>query len=103
MARRIGRSQALSLTVDSWRDSAGMLWTPNNLAPIYLPAAKLTPSTPWLISEVSYILDLEGGTTADIVMMPPEAFTVAPSDLQLFDWQIGQAVNSGSSEGGGPG
>jgi prophage tail gpP-like protein len=98
-ARRIGRSQAVSLTADSWRDRAGTLWTPNANAPVWLPARKLTPSVPWVIAEVSYILDAERGTVADLTLMPPEAFTPAPSTLQLFDWQIGQALQSNPPPG----
>lgn len=74
--RRMGRSFQLRLTVDSWRDSAGVLWTPNMLVPVELPALKLEKKM-WIISEVSYKRDA-GGTTADLTIMPPEAFDVRP-------------------------
>jgi len=82
MNRRAGRSRVVSLTTDSWRDAAGTLWTPNTLAPVSLPSWKL-PSDPafWLISEVTYRLD-ERGTSTDIVLMQPQAFSPEPILLQ---------------------
>lgn len=77
VARRLGRSQALHVTVDSWRDVDGALWAPNTLAPVALPALKL-PSATWLISEVTYSRNLMSGTTADLVLMPPDAFLPQP-------------------------
>jgi prophage tail gpP-like protein len=77
VSRRSGRSRMLQLTTDSWRDSAGTLWTPNTLVDLALPSLKL-PKAKWLISEVSFRRDGQGGTTADLVIMPPEAFDVQP-------------------------
>ncbi len=76
MARRYGRSTALHVRVDSWRDSAGILWTPNTLIPVSIPSLKVT-NVQWLIGEVSYLRD-EDGTHADLVIMPPAAFQPAP-------------------------
>ncbi len=76
MNRRYGRSKHLQVTVDSWRDSAGTLWTPNTLIPINIPVFGLK-NLLWLLSEVTYIKD-ERGTVAQMVIMPPEAFTVQP-------------------------
>ncbi|MFM0243780.1 phage baseplate assembly protein [Paraburkholderia sediminicola] len=76
MASRYGRSFQVRLTTDTWRDSAGTLWTPNTLVPIDLPNLKLAPKT-WLISDVTYKRDPEG-TTTDLVIMPPEAFSQEP-------------------------
>ncbi|WP_410015803.1 phage baseplate assembly protein [Sodalis sp. C49] len=76
MNRRYGRSKALYVTVDSWRDSAGALWTPNTLIPITLPAFGLQDSL-WLLAEVTYQKN-DNGTVARMVLMPPEAFTVQP-------------------------
>ncbi|HUW37541.1 MAG TPA: hypothetical protein VMV91_09420 [Rhodocyclaceae bacterium] len=75
-ARRIGRSNQLHLTTDSWRDASGKLWAPNTLVPLSLPSLKLQ-QTSWLISEVTYRLD-GNGTTADLVIMPPAAFQPEP-------------------------
>jgi prophage tail gpP-like protein len=81
VARRYGRSRALNVTIDSWRDADGKLWEPNTLAPISLPGLKL-PDEKWLITEVTYSRNLGGGTTADLVLMPPEAFLPQPVVLQ---------------------
>jgi prophage tail gpP-like protein len=80
VARRLGRGSVLSVTVDSWRDGAGTLWTPNTLAPFSLPALKI-PDDKWIISEVSYNRTPGGGTTADLILMPPAAFLPQPVTL----------------------
>ncbi|MDB5853297.1 MAG: hypothetical protein JWR22_1338 [Herminiimonas sp.] len=80
VARRFGRSYPLSVTVDSWRDGAGTLWTPNTLVPVSLPALKI-PDGKWIVSEVSYNQSPAGGTTADLVLMPPDAFLPQPVTL----------------------
>jgi prophage tail gpP-like protein len=105
MARRIGRSQAASITCDSWRDRKGMLWTPNWLATIDAPAADISKAT-WIIGSVSLRKDMTG-THADLILMPPEAFTPEPNPLNLFDAQLAnspqtsQAPAPPSTEGGG--
>lgn len=76
MNRRYGRSKRLLVTVDSWRDSAGKLWEPNTLIPISLPVFGLDDEV-WLLGEVTFRKD-EEGTAAEMVLMPPAAFSVEP-------------------------
>lgn len=76
MNRRFGRSRVLHLTVDSWRDTAGKLWEPNTLIPVTAPQLNLDNDA-WLLGEVTYQKD-ERGTTAEMVLMPPQAFMVEP-------------------------
>lgn len=76
MNRRYGRSKRLRVTVDGWRDSAGNLWEPNTLIPISLPAFGLDDEM-WLLGEVTYRKD-DQGTVAEMVLMPPAAFSVEP-------------------------
>lgn len=85
-ARRIGRSQAIQLTCDSWRDSDGKLWQPNALVPIDAVAHKIVDLT-WLIGTVSFRKDLSG-THADLTLMPPDAFNPEPEALNVWDRQI---------------
>lgn len=98
MMRRWGRSQALQVTCDSWRDSGGNLWTPNFFAPIDIPICRVQPSEPWIIGEVTYSRDLATGTTAHLTLMPKEAFVPQMSTDVAYDWQIGQRLG----QGGGP-
>lgn len=77
VVRRYGRSAQLHVTTDGWRDAAGALYAPNTLVPVNFPALKLAPAT-WLISEVTYKRDGQSGTTCDLVIMPPEAFSPQP-------------------------
>ncbi len=97
--RRRGRSQAVKILCDTWRDSAGKLWTPNWLAPLSLAALKITGVT-WLISSVRFMRSQRTGTTAELELMPSEAFTTDPTPLQTLDWQVYNATHPGASSGG---
>lgn len=76
MKRRRGRSEVINLTTDNWRDSSGVLWTPNFLVSINHPAAKVNGI--FLISKVSYKKGLGGGTTCDLELMTADAFAIEP-------------------------
>jgi len=80
MNRRVGHSQVIRLTADSWRDSAGDLWEPNTLVSVSLPKLKL-PDVVWTIGEVTYRRS-GAGTTVDVVIMAPGAFS--PQPILLF-------------------
>jgi len=95
MARRLGRSQAASITCDSWRDTAGNLWQPNYLAPIEAPAADITGAN-WIIGSVTYRKDMSG-THADLILMPPDAFNPEPNPLNLFDNELANSPQSSQS------
>lgn len=88
--RRAGRSKVARVQVDSWLDSDKTLWTPNKLVPVYLPTLKLADTNKqplkWTIGEVSYVMD-ENGTSAELTLMDPSAFSVQPAQLNygLFD------------------
>jgi prophage tail gpP-like protein len=95
VARRTGRSQQIRVVCDSWFDSAGALWRKNSLAPINLPACKVT-NAQWLIGSVSFIRD-ESGTHADVMLMPAEAFLPEPIILQPYASDVAQAVFQNSA------
>lgn len=76
MARRAGRSYAVSLTTDAWRDVQGLLYTPNTQVRLQLPSLKL-PDVTWTISEVTFHKGA-GGTSCDVLLMPPQAFIPEP-------------------------
>lgn len=90
-ARRWGRSQKLAILCDNWRDVSGALWTPNFTASAVFPDVKVSAPA-WVVSEVVFGRKEGEGTTAQVVMMPKDAFLPEPSILQLFDWQIGQEL-----------
>jgi prophage tail gpP-like protein len=92
IARRYGRSQAVTLVADTWRDSAGILWTPNTLAPLDIPALHLGGMN-WLITQVSFVVDEQRGKVAEITMMPKEAFMPQPPST-IFDGQLNDAMRS---------
>ena len=96
IARRYGRSQPVLLTTDSWRDVSGALWQPNKLVPLSLPHLKIDKVN-WIIAEVVFHRD-GGGTRADLVLMPKQAFQPQPIIQYAFDNQIAAALPPG---GGG--
>ena len=74
--RRMGRSTAITIVCDSWRDSGGKLWMPNYLAPIAVAALKV-PNASWCIGNVTFTRN-EQGQHASVMLMPKEAFVPAP-------------------------
>lgn len=89
--RRAGRSYALQVTVDSWRDEDGKLWTPNATIPIDAAALKIPKGTVWVIAQVVFRMGREG-TLADLVIMPKDAFLPAPILLQPLAGDVTAAL-----------
>jgi prophage tail gpP-like protein len=81
MARRAGHSRVVRVTCDSWRDAAGNLWRPNTVAPIKLPTLKLTAND-FVIGQVTFQRNEGRGTTAELMLMSPDAFRPEPILLQ---------------------
>ena len=100
MARRYGRSQQVTVTCDSWRDSAGTLWAVNALALGQAEEIKVSNVT-WLIASVVFERG-ERGTTAEVVLMPKEAFVPAPDILLPYDFQLSQSLPNGGATNFGP-
>ena len=90
LSRRRGRSQAVSITCDSWRDTNGKLWTPNRLAPIDAPLADISNAN-WAIGSVTFRKDMSG-THADLILMDKEAFSPSPDPLNLFDNELAHSL-----------
>ncbi|GCE89693.1 bacteriophage tail protein GpP Mu-like [Komagataeibacter diospyri] len=95
-ARRIGQSQAVEVMVDCWRDSSGMLWTPNYLLPVHIPSLKIVNQT-LVIGEVEFSRG-EDGTHAHMILMPPAAYEPEPNVLQAIDWQVAAALPGGAGK-----
>lgn len=81
MNRRFARGNTVTAVVDSWRDAAGKLWTPNTLVPVSLPALGVRGQR-LCLGEVTYSLDAESGTTAELTLAPPAAYAAEPIQLQ---------------------
>lgn len=80
VARRAGRSAMVRATIDSWRDKAGKLWAPNTLVPVEVPGNR--GGDELCVSEVTFRRSNEAGTTAELMLMPKEAFTPEPIVLE---------------------
>ncbi len=96
MNRRNGRSRAVTITTDTWRDSAGKLWAPNALVNVTAPKLKIT-NEQMLIGEVTYRLDA-AGTHADLTLMPPAAYGPEPFNLQPINRQVASEVGGGAQK-----
>lgn len=79
MSRRTGRSCEVHVTIDSWTDSNGVLWAPNTLIPVNLPGFPDSYS-PLCLSSVTFRKG-EGGTHAELTLLPQAAFTPEPITL----------------------
>jgi prophage tail gpP-like protein len=98
LARRLGRSQAIQITCDNWRDANGKVWTPNYRAKVDAVALKML-NAEWVISTVVFRKD-NTGTHADLTLMPPEAFEPMPAPLTQWDLEMGAPMpaSQGSSQ-----
>ncbi|WP_075632596.1 phage baseplate assembly protein [Novacetimonas hansenii] len=73
--RRYGRAYPVTLTADSWRDASGQLWLPNTRVPV---TGRNGIGPDMLIGELTLRQTVEDGTHADVVLMPPSAFSPEP-------------------------
>lgn len=92
-ARRYGRSLVVRAQVDSWRDGAGVLWTPNTLVPVHLPGLKV-PNVNLLLGDVTFTLDDDRGHIAELSLMPPNAFLPQPVQLQYVPAEFTNATTT---------
>jgi prophage tail gpP-like protein len=103
MVRRKGRSQAIRVTCDSWRDSAGTLWQPNFTVLVDI-GALASSLVPWVISEVHFMVDGDRGTVCDLLLMPRDAFQPQPIILRPDLWNPTDPAQGGAASvpAGGP-
>ncbi|QQR69118.1 MAG: baseplate protein [Alphaproteobacteria bacterium] len=70
---RAAKSEAVTYTVQGWRQADGALWKPNMM--VHVTDAWLGIDRDLLITEVAYTLD-EGGMLTTLSLTPPEGYTV---------------------------
>lgn len=74
---RAGRSIALDLAVQGWRQGDGSLWPINALVPVTSPTLGVDDAL--LISSVTYAQSEEQGTTTRLSVTRPDAFSPEPT------------------------
>lgn len=79
-ANRYGQGHVLTVTLNSWRDTAGKLWKPNWLVDINCPALKFGQET-LVIASVEYSKDKQNGTLCTLTMIPPGGLAPEPISL----------------------
>jgi prophage tail gpP-like protein len=77
-AHAVGKALTVNYVIQGWRQSNGALWRHNMLVRVVDPLIGLDRDM--LISEISYELSEDGGTTAKISVAPPETFLPEPND-----------------------
>ncbi|MGL6223899.1 MAG: phage baseplate assembly protein [Steroidobacteraceae bacterium] len=93
---RLGKSAQAAITVQGWRQTpGGPLWEPNLLVPVEAPWLSL--SGEMLISQVTFDIDDNGGTTTTLDIMPPQAFEPEAPDGK----QKKKPKRAGKGKGGG--
>lgn len=75
-AVRSGRGRPLSVTVPGWTTDAGTVWSPGTRAACEIPSCRV--SADMLIERVRTLRDAEGGTTSELDLVPPEAWSQLP-------------------------
>jgi prophage tail gpP-like protein len=93
--RRWGRSYTVRAVVDNWRDTDGTLWQPNTTVGVNLPSLYMADKR-LLITEVSYMRNLAGGTFSELTLMPEEAFAVQPTTLSPINGDLAAALAEAS-------
>jgi prophage tail gpP-like protein len=73
---RAARAAAVSVTVQGWRQATGELWPVN--ARVAVRAPRLGIDGPMLITQATYEVSSEGGTTTQLSLKRPDAFTPEP-------------------------
>lgn len=99
MQRYAGQSQVVTVETKGWRDLQGNLWTPNQLVRVTLEHQSFDEQ--WLVTDVAYNLTDTGGTTATLVLMPPNAFSVEPSPIAQ-NADVAALTQSSNSNGSAP-
>lgn len=78
---RLGRSAVARIKVRGWRQGpSGALWSPNLLVPVKSPYLRMDGDM--LIRQVTYSRTPGAGTTCDLDLVSPQAFSPEPPDKE---------------------
>lgn len=75
---RAGRSGKLLLTLPTWKQSSGALWTVNTIVSCDIPVFRVTPDQNLLIHEIEYKQSSEGGTTSVLHLIRDDSYAAEP-------------------------
>ncbi|HEV2675283.1 MAG TPA: hypothetical protein VGV37_12135 [Aliidongia sp.] len=81
---RAGRASRFTITLQGWRDSAGLLWAPNGLVSVTDSFIEVADTL--LIASVKLALD-DGGSRAELTVTRPDAFKLTPLG-PTFDFEL---------------
>lgn len=80
-ARRMGRSNTITIQTTGWRDSQDKIWEPNSLIGVEVPTCKVKGQL--VISEVTWERGPATGTTCSLVCMPKGGLQPQPLEREL--------------------
>ena len=95
ISTRFGRANQVQVSVDSFSDNYGNLWSPNWLVNIDLPAAYVVNQN-WAIVSVTYNKSLQSGTSCDITCMPKAGLMPEPISLNNMSVRLEGSEPSGT-------
>jgi prophage tail gpP-like protein len=75
---RAARGDAVTVRVQGWKQGDGKLWPVNALVPVESPTLGLRGESEMLITEATFSLDEQGGTTTELRLARPDAFLPEP-------------------------
>lgn len=75
---RAGRSGKLVLTLPTWKQSDGSLWSVNTIVSCDIPAFRITPDQNLLIHEIEYKQSSEGGTVSVLKLIRDDSYAAEP-------------------------
>ena len=75
---RAAKSGKLVLTLPTWRQSDGALWSINTLVTCDIPPLRITPEIPLLVDEAEFVQDSEGGTICTLTLIRGDAYAAEP-------------------------
>ena len=73
---REAKSRAVHVTVQGWRQSDGLLWRVNTTTIVQSQSMRLNEEM--LISNLTFSLDMQGGSITELTLYPKEAFDLLP-------------------------
>jgi prophage tail gpP-like protein len=79
LGRMFANSVSYTITVATWRDSNGILWSPNTFVSLLAESVMVYEAFTFIIRNVKFVKSVEG-ETAELTLMMPGAFSGSPPE-----------------------
>lgn len=92
-SNRAGKSLSLDYTVQGWKNGNGGLWEPNSYVVVDDDFVQIKGKL--VISDVSFNISADGGTTSALHLCPPEAFIPSTAQQNIKTFQGWKELREG--------